>query len=137
MFKALNKGCKKKWAVLLLNQVEGRLISLKIQHRIVFLTDNNSTFVFERIQSCAKNAISHKQPAACGLSRISYAYLTWVAMWDRFFRQRAYIGITRSRMRWYVRKDFLTQGKVSDVPIRCARNSFPSDSSLYYRRRQL
>ena len=25
-------------------------------------------------------------------------------MWDRFFRQRAYIGITRSRMRWYVRK---------------------------------
>ena len=24
-------------------------------------------------------------------------------MWDRFFRQRAYIGITRSRMRWYVR----------------------------------
>ena len=25
-------------------------------------------------------------------------------MWDRFFRQRAYIGINRSRMRWYVRK---------------------------------
>ena len=25
-------------------------------------------------------------------------------MWDRFFRQRAYIWITRSRMRWYVRK---------------------------------
>ena len=25
-------------------------------------------------------------------------------MWDRFFRQRAYIEITRSRMRWYVRK---------------------------------
>ena len=25
-------------------------------------------------------------------------------MWDRFFRWRAYIGITRSRMRWYVRK---------------------------------
>ena len=44
------------------------------------------------------------QPATCGLSRISYAYLTWVAMWDRFFRQRAYIGITRSRMPWYVRK---------------------------------
>ena len=42
--------------------------------------------------------------AACGLSRISYAYLTWVAIWDRFFRQRANIGITRSRMRWYVRK---------------------------------
>ena len=32
MFKALNKGCKKKCAVLLLNQVEGRLKSLKIQH---------------------------------------------------------------------------------------------------------
>ena len=49
--------------------------------------------------------------AACGLSRISYAYFTWVAMSDRvfrFFRQRAYIGITRSRMRWYVRKKFLT-----------------------------
>ena len=38
------------------------------------------------------------------LSRISYAYLTWVAMWGRFFLQRAYIGITRSCMRWYVRK---------------------------------
>ena len=25
-------------------------------------------------------------------------------MWDRFFQQRAYIGITPSRMRWYVRK---------------------------------
>ena len=25
---------------------------------------------------------------ACGLSRISYAYLTWVAMWDRFFQRR-------------------------------------------------
>ena len=45
---------------------------------------------------------------ACGLSRISYAYLTWVAMWDRFFRQPAYIGITRSCMRWYVRKNYLT-----------------------------
>ena len=28
-------------------------------------------------------------------------------MWDRFFRQRAYIGTTRSRMRWYVRKNYL------------------------------
>ena len=26
------------------------------------------------------------------------------AMWDSFFRQRANIGITRSCMRWYVRK---------------------------------
>ena len=34
MFKALNKGFKLKSAVLLLNQVEGRLQSLKIQHRI-------------------------------------------------------------------------------------------------------
>ena len=32
MFKALNKGFKYKCAVLLLNQVEGRLKSLKIQH---------------------------------------------------------------------------------------------------------
>ena len=31
-------------------------------------------------------------------------WVTWAAMWDRFFRQRAYIGITRSHMRWYVRK---------------------------------
>ena len=38
------------------------------------------------------------------LSRISYAYLTWVAMWDRFFRQQAYIGITQFRMRWYASK---------------------------------
>ena len=34
MFKALNKGFKLKCAVLLLNQVEGRLKSLKIQHRM-------------------------------------------------------------------------------------------------------
>ena len=33
MFKALNKGLKQKCAVLLLNQVEGRLKSLKIQLR--------------------------------------------------------------------------------------------------------
>ena len=32
-------------------------------------------------------------------------------MWDRFFRQRAYIGITRSRMHWYVRKNYLTWEK--------------------------
>ena len=32
-------------------------------------------------------------------------------MWDRFFRQRAYIGITRSCMRWYVRKNYLTRVK--------------------------
>ena len=36
MFKALNKGCKQKCAVLLLNQVEGRLKSLKSQHRIFY-----------------------------------------------------------------------------------------------------
>ena len=29
-------------------------------------------------------------------------------MWDRIFRHQAYIGITRSCMRWYVRKKFLT-----------------------------
>ena len=40
----------------------------------------------------------------CDLSRYSYAYLTWVAMWERFFQQRANIGITRSCMRWFVRK---------------------------------
>ena len=58
---------------------------------------------------------------ACGLSRISYAYLTWVAIWDRFFRQRAYTGITRSRMRWYVRKKYLTWVKTTEIPIWCAR----------------
>ena len=42
-----------------LNQVEGRLKSLKIQHRFYFLTDSNSTFVFEGLQSYAKNVISH------------------------------------------------------------------------------
>ena len=38
---------------------------------------------------------------ACDNDR--YAYLIWVVMWDRFFRQRTYIGITRSCMHWYVR----------------------------------
>ena len=41
---------------------------------------------------------------SCSLSRISYAYLTWVAMWARFFRQQGNIEITRSCMHWYVRK---------------------------------
>ena len=59
MFKALSKGCKYKCAVLLLNHVEGRLKFLKIQHRIFFVTDNNSTFFLEGIQSCAKKIISH------------------------------------------------------------------------------
>ena len=36
------------------------------------------------------------------------AYLTWVAMWDRYFRQRASIDITRSCIHWYVRKSYLT-----------------------------
>ena len=38
-------------------------------------------------------------------------------MWDRFFRQRAYIGITRSRMRWYVRKIFPTASLHRDHSI--------------------
>ena len=42
-------------------------------------------------------------------------------MWDRFFRQRAYIGITRSRMRWYVRKKYLTWVKTAEILIWCAR----------------
>ena len=51
-------------------------------------------------------------------------------MWDRFLRQRAYIGITRSCMRWYVRKDFLSQGKISDIRIRCARKDFLSQGKI-------
>ena len=42
-------------------------------------------------------------------------------MWDRFFRQRAYIGITRSCMRWYVRKNYLTWVKTTKTPTWCAR----------------
>ena len=45
-----------------------------------------------------KDQTKYKKLASCGLSRISYAYLTWVAMWDRFFRPRAYIEITQSCM---------------------------------------
>ena len=37
-------------------------------------------------------------------------------MWDRVFRQRAYIGITRSRMRWYVRKELSHMGKNNRNP---------------------
>ena len=88
-----------------------------------FLTVNNSTFVFEGIQSCAKNVVcglSRISDRPCGLSRISYAYLTWVAMWDRFFRQRANIGVTRSCMRWYVRKDCLTWVIKTEILIWCA-----------------
>ena len=52
---------------------------------------------------------------------ISYAYLTSVAMWDRFFQQRAYIGITRSCMRWYVRMNHLKLVKTMEISIWCAR----------------
>ena len=44
-------------------------------------------------------------------------------MWDRFFRQRAYKGITRSCMRWYVRKNYLTWVKTTEILIWCARNN--------------
>ena len=98
MFKVLNKCL-----CFILYHAEGRLKLLKISSLTFFLTVNNSTFVFEGIQSCAKNV-------ACVLSHISIrprvAYLvlvslvTWVAMWDRFFRQRANTGTTRSCMRW-------------------------------------
>ena len=36
--------------------------------------------------------------------------------------QRANIGITRSCMRWYVRKKYLTRVKTTKIPIWCARN---------------
>ena len=47
-------------------------------------------------------------------------------MWDRFFRQRAHIGITRSGMRWYVRKkDFSHMGKNMGNPyLVCEKNMF-------------
>ena len=52
-------------------------------------------------------------------------YITWAAMWDRFFRQRANIGITRSCMRWYVRKNYLTWVKTTEILIWCARKRKP------------
>ena len=101
------------------------------------------------------------QNVACRLSRISNrphvaylvlvtAYLTWVAMWDRYFQQRASIGITRSCKHWYMRKnylilvktkeitiwcgrkDFLSQGKISDIPIQCKKFVGPNDSSAQF-----
>ena len=44
-----------------------------------------------------------------------YAYLTRMAMWDRLSQQRAYIGITRSCMRWYVRNNFLIWVKTAEI----------------------
>ena len=41
-------------------------------------------------------------------------------MWDRFFRQRAYIGITRSRMRWYVSR-FSRQRAYIGITRSCMR----------------
>ena len=45
------------------------------------------------------------------MSRVCYLTLAtglvWVAMWDRFFQQRANIGLTRSCMLWCVRKNFV------------------------------
>ena len=76
----------------------------------IFLTVNNSTFVFEGIQSCVKN-VACELSCISSLSRISYTYLTWVATLDRFFRQRAIIRISRSCMHWYVRKNYITRVK--------------------------
>ena len=76
------------------------------------------------------------QPAACGLYRISYDYLTWVAMWDRYFRQRAYIGITRSCMRWYVRKTFFAHRiRISEI-LPWVRKSYPIQAILPRRSRE-
>ena len=46
-------------------------------------------------------------------------------MWDRFFPQWANIGITRSCMRWYVRKFFLKYQRIQDrvIPmLACCRS---------------
>ena len=58
MFRALNKGCKLKCAVLLLNQVEGRLKSLKIQHRIFFCL-TTIQLSFSKEYSHAPKMLSH------------------------------------------------------------------------------
>ena len=44
-------------------------------------------------------------------------------MRDRIFRQRANIVITRSCMRWYVRKNALFKGQILDIFILCVRNN--------------
>ena len=62
----------------------------------------------------------------CNQSRISYAFLTWVAMWGRFFRQRANTGITRSSMHGmhgYVKKNFLICAITAEIQIWCAGKS--------------
>ena len=112
MFKALNK-CLSKYAqfYFILYHVEGRLKLLKFQHwNFSWLSTFRLSFSkeYSRAPKCCIWVISDKQPAACGLSHISCAYLTWVAMWDRFFQHRANIGITGSCMLWYVRKNNLT-----------------------------
>ena len=78
---------------------------------------NNSTFVSKSIQSSAKIV-------ACCISnnpRLAYLVLGTVAMCDSFFQQRANIGIIRSCMRWYVRKNYLTWVKTTELLICCAR----------------
>ena len=118
----MQSACSNHWINVLpftLYHVEGRLKLLKFQH---------STFIFEGIQSCAKNVV-------CGLSRISnrrrVAYLLLVTLLfdigsdvGQIFQQRANIGITRSCMRWYVRKNYLTWVKTTEIPIWCVWNVF-------------
>ena len=65
------------------------------------------------------------------LSHISYAYLTWVAMWDRYLRQQANIGITRSCMRWYVRNFFLAH---LSLKTSCSIGKTPCGISLSHPR---
>ena len=54
-------------------------------------------------------------------------------MWDRFFQQRANIGITRSCMRWYVRKKYLTWVKTTEIPNWCARKFYLGCSQSTHR----
>ena len=110
----MHSACSKNWINVwgfTLYHVEGQLKLLKFQHwHFSWLQQFNFRFWRNTVMRQKSGAwvISHLLPAACSLSHISYAYFKWVAMLDRFFWQRAYIGITRSCIRWYVRKKFLT-----------------------------
>ena len=73
------------------------------------------------LQKYSMWVISHWQLVMCGLSPISYAYLTCVAMWDKFFRQQADIVITLACMHWYMKKNYLIWVATTEIPIWSAR----------------
>ena len=76
--------------------------------RVSNFVEENVCVFFYIVKAPLPGAFSHALSNRLNLS---------IAMWDRFFRQRTYIGITLSCMPWYVRNFFLTYQRIRDLVL--------------------